>query len=118
MDLEKEWVLAKEQEEYYKGVRLDVENRIAASITLPEKGTTKLPGGLKIVTKLTEKWDQDKLNNIQLTLFPFKAEWKLDRKTFTVLEEHYPDEYKKLCAEALTLTPAKPSFSFKGGDDD
>lgn len=84
---------------------------------LPEKGTTTLETGLKIVTGYAEKWDQERLSEIynawdEAVKFPFKGEWKPDGKAISYLRENAPQAYKKL-SEALTMAEKKPEFSMK-----
>jgi hypothetical protein len=90
----------------------------AVKDTLPDKGTTTLDTGLKIVTGYTESWDQEKLNEVYNAwdfpmAFPFKGEWKPDGKAVSYLREHAPQLYGKI-SYALTMKPKKPSFSMKG----
>lgn len=63
-----------------------------------------------------EKYDQDKLGEIEKEWptksnlpFPFKIELKADGKQISYLRENAKDAYA-LIAQALTLTPKKPSF--------
>lgn len=82
---------------------------------LPEKGVTHVTG-CTITTKFYDKWDTEKLNVIEHIWstksnlpFPFKREWKADGKAITYIRENAKEAYAVL-ADALTLTPAKPSF--------
>lgn len=118
---------------------LDAESAIylATEKLLPEKGTTTfvedVPDGegaveLKIVTKVYEKWDQELLakaeaewaaNKAINAPFPFKKEYKGDGKALTYIRTNVPDQWKIL-SPALTVTPAKPAFTFKdekGGEE-
>jgi hypothetical protein len=90
----------------------------AAESFLPEKGTTHVTG-VKIVTAVDEKWDQDKLAEIEKTWprksnlpFPFKKEFKADTKQITYLRENAVDAYAEL-EPALTSKPKKPSFTIE-----
>lgn len=92
---------------------------LAVEKLLPEKGTTHFEG-VKIVTKFYDKWDSSKLDEIEKEWsqksnlpWPFKKEWKAEGKSITYLRENAPDNYN-LISDALTLTPAKPSFTLAG----
>lgn len=81
-----------------------------------DKGTNTF-GDVKIVTGYNDSWDQDMLAEIHSTLdrpeiFPFKSEFKLDRKRYDALETFDGALYKRINS-ALTLKPKKPSFSIK-----
>lgn len=82
---------------------------------LPEKGTVHCEG-VKISVGFYRKWSQEKLKEIETTWvrksnlpFPFKREFKEDAKAVSYIEENAKEAYDVL-AEALTLTPRKPSF--------
>jgi hypothetical protein len=84
---------------------------------LPNKGTY-YAGDITIVTGHTEKWDQEKLNEIHhewdgTLKFPFKGEWKADGKAISYIRDNVPGVYRTL-SDALTLTEKKPAFSVKG----
>lgn len=96
---------------------LDAESAIylAAQSKLPEKGTTNFTG-VKIVTGFYEKWNQEKLKEIETTWprksnlpFPFKREFKADGTAISYIRENSKEAYDAL-ADALVLTPSKPSF--------
>lgn len=83
--------------------------------SLKDEGTTRL-GDLKVVTGYTRKWDQGKLANlihdIRAEYFPFRVEYKEDRKASKVLAERFPELWQTL-SPALTLTPRKPSITIE-----
>jgi hypothetical protein len=90
----------------------------AAGDHIPEKGTVHLTG-VKISAGFSEKWDQEKLKEIETTwprksnlAFPFKKEFKADGRAIAYLRENAKGAYDVL-AEALTLTPRKPSFELE-----
>lgn len=112
------WLDAKKSEQDANRERLSVEARILELVTLKDKGTNNLETGLKIVTGYTEKWDQefisDAASNWTSELpFPFKTEFKPVKALLDVIESADAGKYRAL-QKALTLTPSKPSFSFKG----
>lgn len=80
---------------------------------LRDEGTHHV-GRVKVVTGLTRKWDQPKLvalaSEIDETFWPFKVEWKEDRRAMRVFEERFPELANKI-GKALTLTPRKPTVS-------
>lgn len=89
---------------------------LAVQDKLPEKGTTNFEG-LKIVTKLSEKWSQEKLTEIERTWprhsnlpFPFQKEWSPDGKAINYLRDNAKDAYERI-EVALTTKPAKPAFN-------
>lgn len=98
-----------------ENVQAEIYTAVEAVKPLPEKGTTHATG-VKIVTGLTEKWNQEKLVEIERTWarksnqpFPFKQELKADGKAISYIRDNVPESYAVL-QEALTLTPKKPSF--------
>lgn len=85
---------------------------------IKETGTVHLTG-VKVETSFNEKWNQEKLVEIESTwarkanlAFPFKREWKPDGKALTYVKENAPEAFKVL-QEALTSTPAKPAFTLE-----
>ena len=84
-------------------------------IELKTKGTNTF-GNLKIVTTETRKWEQEKLAEFKSKMgnftFPFKQEYKEVAADMKKLADTAPDLVKKMEAECLTITPAKPSFSW------
>ncbi len=116
-ELTEGWLLAKKVEQDANQRRLTIERQIVALCELPEKGTTTLPTGLKVVTGYTEKWDQqvldDAAGNWTSELpFPFKTEYKPVKALLDIIEVNDTHKYKEL-QKAVTVTPSKPSFSFK-----
>jgi hypothetical protein len=111
------WRQAKADERDAARRRLEIETAILQikSHELPEKGTTNLACGMKIVTSFTESWDQERLNQAYQNwpanvAFPFKGEWKPDGKAIAYLRENIPNLYAAI-SPALTLRPSRPSFS-------
>ncbi len=114
--LRKRLSVVKATEEAAKKERLTIEREIIGLLAdeLKEQGTTNIHG-LKIVTGYTRKWDQAELQGlvergIPPKLFPFKVEYKEDKKMSDYLANNEPDVWEKI-AKALTLTPRKPSVS-------
>lgn len=96
--------------------KVEIEIYKTVQHVLPEKGTTHF-GEMKIVTGMTEKWEQDVLQKVYEdwtanVAFPFKREFKAVAKDVSYVREHAPEAYGKI-ADALTLTPRKPSFEIK-----
>lgn len=114
------WQRAKADEEAANARRIAIESDIYQLVedSLPDKGTTTLETGMKIVTGFTESWDQEKIADVQESLwpsdapFPFKREWKPDGRAISSLRDYQPRLYQ-LIADCLTLKPRKPSFSVK-----
>ena len=107
--------VAKKNAEAANQALVDAQFAIFESVKaqLPEKGTTYFDG-VKVVTGFYEKWEQDKLKEIQASwqsniAFPFKTELKADAVSLRYVKENAPDAYAKI-AEALTLTDKKPTF--------
>ena len=75
-----------------------------------EKGTATVNDRLKTVGKITEKWDQEKLKELETEVdaayFPFNIEYKPDNKKMTAIKDMFPDLYTKL-RTALSVKPAK-----------
>ena len=91
---------------------------LAAKPHLQDKGTTHVTG-VKIVTGFYEKWNDDQLAELEQrwptisnVAFPFKKTFKADGKSITYLRENAKATYDVL-ADALTLTPKKPSFDLE-----
>lgn len=106
---------AKAAEEAARQARIKVEEAILAHV----KGDLKPEGThtfdtVKIVTKLSRSWDQERLAQISKEVepawFPFKTEYKEDRKAARVVEERFPDLWG-IVSDALTLKPAKPTVT-------
>lgn len=108
---------AKREEAAARTARIAVEEEILAhpaiKLQLRDEGTVTAEG-VKVTTKLARSWDQEMLAELAKTFdpawFPFRAEWKEDRRASRVLEERFPDLAREL-GQALTLKPAKPAVS-------
>jgi hypothetical protein len=118
-ELSSKWKEAKRREQEANALRISIESDIYSLVcgTLPDKGTTTLATGMKIVTGYSESWDQAALNSAyeiwpSNVPFPFKGEWKADGKAINYVRKHLPEDYA-LIRSALTLTPKKPAFSVK-----
>lgn len=106
--------------------RLAVEAEILAHPStgrvLVDEGTATVADRIKVTTGYTRKWEQSTLANLAHSIdpayWPFKVEFKEDRKAARVIEERFPDLWERL-RHALTLTPRKPSIALvepKDGD--
>jgi uncharacterized protein YdgA (DUF945 family) len=114
--LAQQWVHFKSKEKEANASRLMIEQQILdLGIELKTKGTNTF-GNLKIVTTETRKWEQEKLAEFKSKMgnftFPFKQEYKEVAADMKKLADTAPDLVKKMEAECLTITPAKPSFSW------
>ena len=112
-----DWNQYKANEQHFNRMRLKVEVEILKLVKgdLKEKGTNTLETGLKVVTDYTEKWDQEAITAIEWdsTLpFPFKTEYKPVKALLDIVKASDIPKYVQL-QKALTLTPCKPSFSYK-----
>lgn len=119
--LTQQWQGAKRREQEANAARIDIESKIYELVAsqLPDKGTTTLDTGMKIVTGFSESWDQEAVQRTYEqwphesgVKFPFQGTWKSDGKAISYLRENCPDAYR-LIQGALTLTPKKPAFSVK-----
>jgi len=111
--------IVEETEKAAKKERIAIEKQIVDLLRdeLKDQGTTNLHG-LKIVTGYNRKWSQEQLRQlvdqgIPPKLFPFKVEYKEDRKLSNYIENNEPEVWEVI-AKALTLTPKKPSVSIIG----
>lgn len=112
-----EWIASKNQEKLANAKRIEIENKLIqlAKSDIPTEGSAKL-GDLKVSTGFTRTWDTDILTQIyrkKPEVFPFKVEWKEDRRLTSKLESNSP-EIMAIYAEALTIKTRKPSFSLIG----
>ena len=111
-DLIAAWRGCKASERQYQQDRLAIEERICSLVELKQEGTNRV-GDLTITTGLTRSWDQAKLAEVASRVtgeyFPFKVEYKEDRKFSKSVEERFPDLWREI-QPALTLKPKKPSF--------
>ena len=117
-DLATELEQAKQNESGARARRLEIEESILshpAMAPLPDEGTTHC-GPFKIVTRHTRKWGQEELaalhQEIDDAYWPFRTEWKEDRKAVSVLSGRFPDLWERI-HHALTLTPSKPTITIK-----
>lgn len=113
--LEDLWLKAKEDEVEAGTRRVSIENEI---ISLVEGG--KRFQNLNITYGETRKWDQDKIAMLEGTWlhlhanmpFPFKREYKEVRAITKILEES-GIFWKQYMSPLLTVSPRKPSFTYK-----
>lgn len=116
-DLVEKWEYAKEREREWNAQRLQTEEEILKHVVLPEKGTFNVNGKMKIQARLKETWDQGRLTEmkerINFPFWPFEQQWKPINKEIRTLEENFPEKWREL-QTALTIEPAKPTFSIKG----
>lgn len=119
-ELKPQHAAAKAAEKAAQQKRIEIEGELYTLVQseLKDSGTSNHAHGLKVVTGYSEKWDQEKLNELYNNdkglhnLWPFKAEWKKDGPALKVVKDRDTDAYLKL-TQALTMTPSKPAFSFK-----
>ena len=112
---------AKVNEQAAKLARLEAEEALlahpAVARELKDEGTITVGDVVKVTTKLSRSWDQAQLAAIQSRVdpayWPFKVEYKEDRKASRVFEERFADLWAEL-RQALTLKPAKPSVALVG----
>jgi hypothetical protein len=94
--------------------RLEVERELLTMQEL-KKGTNYI-GDLKVIKTESRKWDNGLLQEMKEawgnTVFPFKIKYEEDSKAMNVLAEIAPDRKRELERHALTITDAKPSFSY------
>lgn len=81
---------------------------------LSDEGTVTFDGAIKVSTGFTRKWDQDSLTTLAAQVdpayWPFKTEFKEDRRAARVVEERFPALWDQV-RQALTLTPRKPTVT-------
>jgi len=108
--------IAKAEEVAAKNARLDAEEKLYNLVQseLKEKGTHHF-GKMKIVTKLTEEWNQEMLAGMlgNLGMWPFNPKWIPDKQAMDEMAQKFPADYKQLLA-AMTIKPAKPAFTYEG----
>lgn len=114
-DLIAAWRGCKAAEQQYNADRLRIEEKILALVDAKDSGSVKLDG-LTVTFGLDRKWDQAKLTDLSATVkreyWPFKIEWKEDKKASDVIAERFPELWADI-TQALTTKPKKPSFSVK-----
>lgn len=113
-ELSSKWLEYKQLEAEANRKRLEIEKSICefAKNEIPAQGTATV-GCLKVTTGFDRKWDVEILTQIYRTkppVFPFKVDWKEDRRTSAKLEVEQPD-IMAIFAPALTIREKKPSFS-------
>jgi len=119
--LSQKWIEAKQLEEKWKTVRVDIENKLISlkKIDANSPGSHLLDHGLKVSCKLNRKWKNEFLKENMDTLSmlgeacPFKLEFKEDKKKMDALELYNKEIHLKL-QDGVDIYPAKPSFSIKG----
>ncbi len=111
-DLANEWIDAKDRELAAQARRREIEAQMLDLVEVP-LGSTVNAGPLSVSVREKRVWDQDHLEELHFTYgttaWPFKLEWKEDRKLSRALEELAPDVWVAL-RTALTVTPARPSW--------
>lgn len=114
-DLIAAWRGCKAAEKQYNQDRLAIEEKILGIVGVRVEGSEKLDG-LTIQYGLDRKWDQEQLIALQPTVkpeyWPFKTEYKEDRKAAQVIEDRFPELWEEI-KTALTTKQKKPSFSIK-----
>lgn len=110
------WKAAKEKEVGAIEYRREIEEAIAAQVDLKPEGVTRI-GALAVDCGYARKWDNDGLTLLKegfpFELWPFKTEWKEDRKGTRWIETNAPELWRQI-EPALTIKDRKPSFSWKG----
>jgi hypothetical protein len=116
-ELEHEWIRLKNQEDQLKKARLEVEAAILdTGINLEIKGTYNHKEMLSITTGLDRKFDQKglkALHDANTQPFPFKLEFKEDRKLSSALEEMASEFWNTTFEPLLTEKPKKPAFKVR-----
>lgn len=114
-DLIAAWRGCKAAEAQYNKDRLAIEDKILALVGTKTTGSEKLDG-LTIQFGIDRKWDQAKLTELKQGIkqeyWPFKIEWKEDKKASDTIAERFPELWSEI-QTALTTKPKKPSFSIK-----
>lgn len=109
---------AKAAEHEAREQRLAVEAAIlehpAVAAQIKDEGTATIDKMIKVTTGYTRAWDPAVLHTMSAEVdpafWPFRPEWKEDRKLARRIEEHHPDLWERL-REALTIKPRKPTVS-------
>ena len=85
---------------------------------LPHEGTVNFDS-LKVATGFTRKWNHEALGvvaaKIRGEFWPFRVEYKEDRKASRMVEERFPGLWDDI-RPALTLTPKKPYIAVVEGE--
>ena len=116
-DLAAELATAKSREVGAIAHRREIETAILShpdvAGLIKDEGTLTI-GPVKVVTGYTRAWDQAELEQLAKVTrpeyFPFKTEYKEDRRASRTYEERFPDLYEDF-RKALTLKPKKPVVS-------
>lgn len=107
------WHMNKAAEQQFHDDRLYIEALILDLVGTKPTGSEKLDG-LTIQFGIDRKWDQAKLNELRPTVkaeyWPFKIEWKEDKKASDYIENKFPGLWEKI-KTALVTRPKKPAFS-------
>lgn len=104
------WKISRDAEDEAKQKRLDIEEQILNAVN----GETKF-FNLRIGYKDNRIWDHAVLYPMRYDEhFPFKTEFKEIRADSKALEKMAPNYWAEKYAKALTIKPAKPSFTWKG----
>jgi hypothetical protein len=119
-DLKNQLLAAKKAEDEAKAARVFIEEQIVGLNEFAEllkKGDgSKTADGVTVKVGYSRSWDQAVLsglrNGIRDEFWPFKAEYKEDRKAMRKLEDEFPDLVKEFNA-ALTTKQSKPQVSIK-----
>jgi len=86
------------------------------SLITNDAGSNKINNRLTITTGYTQKWDHAALAEIKLKVadnfWPFRTEYKLDKKRLDALQDMHPDLYSHLI-DNLTITPRRPTVTIK-----
>ena len=109
------WKEAKAAEKSANAMRLAIEDEINAHFGIQTAGMLKLDG-ITVSYGIDRKWDQAKLTELKQGIkqeyWPFKIEWKEDKKASDTIAERFPELWSEI-KTALTTKPKKPSFSIK-----
>lgn len=106
------WKAAKDAEASAKEQRLQIEEQILTAC-----GGEKKFFDLSISYRENRKWDNDGLTALREKItpeaFPFRIEYKENLSESRALAKIDPEFWRKHFAPLLTITPAKPTFTWK-----
>lgn len=119
-DLQKQLAWAKAQESAARDARIAAEEAILAHpdvvAVLKDEGSVTVEG-VRVTTGYTRAWDQGVLQEtakqVSPEYWPFKAEWKEDRRRTRDIEANTPDLWA-LISPALTVKPKKAAVALVG----
>lgn len=115
--LAKKWIELKAKEDELKKARVEVEKEILNSgVNLKKSGANSYLEMLTITTGFDRKWDQEglkKLHDEGANPFPFKLEFKEDKKLSSALEEMALEYWSHNFEPLLTVKPKNPSFKVR-----